>query len=76
MDYEKIWDVLAAESKKDTYYQQCLRDVECAEKQYLSVMQQLTPEQQTAIQDYICACETLGDALTLLAHRLNREESR
>ena len=70
MDYEKIWDALTKECKKDSYYQQCLRDVERAEEQYLLVMQQLTPEQQAVIEDYICACETMDNAMTLLAYHM------
>ena len=72
MDYEKIWDMLTEESKKDPYYQQCLAAVRKQEKAYLAVQETLPAEQQTVIEDYICACEILADAMTLLAYRLNK----
>ena len=73
MDYEKLWDDLAAAAKTDTDYQQALKEVENLEAHYLSVCSRLRSEDKAVIEEYIAACEVLGDCMTLLAYRLGKE---
>ena len=73
MDYEKLWDDLVAAAKTDTDYQQALKEVENLESHYLEVCGRLSSEDKALIEDYIAACEALGDCMTLLAYRLGKE---
>ena len=75
MDYEKIWDDLVAAAKTDMDYQRALKDVKNLESHYLSVYNRLCSEDKAVIEDYIAACEALGDFMTLLAYRLGKENS-
>lgn len=75
MDYKKLWDDLVAAAKTDTDYQQALKKVENLETVYLSVCSRLSSEEKAVIEDYIAACEALGDFMTLLAYRLGKENS-
>ena len=75
MDYEKIWDDLVAAAKTDMDYQRALKDVKNLESHNLSVYNRLCSEDKAVIEDYIAACEALGDFMTLLAYRLGKENS-
>ena len=75
MDYEKLWDDLVAAAKTDTDYQQALKTVENLETVYLSVCSRLSSEEMAVIEDYIAACEALGDAMMLIAYRLGKENT-
>ena len=73
MDYEKLWDDLVTAAKTDMDYQRALKDVENLEAHYLSVCSRLCSEDKAAIENYIAACEELGDCMTLIAYRLGIE---
>ena len=75
MDYEKLWDDLVAAAKTDTDYQQALKKVENLEAVYLTVCSRLPSEEKAVIEDYIAACEALGDAMMLIAYRLGQENT-
>ena len=75
MDYEKLWDDLVAAAKTDTDYQQALKEVENLESHYLEVCGRLASEEKAVIEDYIAACEALGDAMMLIAYRLGKENT-
>ena len=75
MDYEKLWDDLVAAAKTDTDYQQALKKVENLETVYLSVCSRLSSEEKAVIEDYIAACEALGDCMMLIAYRLGKEDT-
>ena len=75
MDYEKIWDDLVAAAKTDGNYQQALKEVENLESHYLEVCGRLSSEEKAVIEDYIAACEALGDAMMLIAYRLGKENT-
>ena len=75
MDYEKLWDDLVAAAKTDTDYQQALKKVEKLEAVYLSVCSRLASEEKAVIEDYIAACEALGDCMMLIAYRLGKEDT-
>ena len=76
MDYEKLWDALIAEAKLDMDYQRGLQEVHQKEGAYLAVCKALSPEQKLAVEDYISACEELGDYMALIAYRLGKETRR
>ncbi len=76
MNYEKLWDALIAEAKLDMDYQRGLQEVSRKEVAYLTVCEALSPEQKLAVEDYISACEELGDYMTLVAYRLGKETRR
>ena len=75
MDYEKLWDDLVAAAKTDTDYQQALKKVENLESHYLEVCGRLSSEEKAVIEDYIAACEALGDTMMLIAYRLGKEDT-
>ena len=76
MDCEKLWDALIAEAKLDMDYQRGLQEVHQKEGAYLAVCEALSPEQKLAVEDYISACEELGDYMALIAYRLGKETRR
>lgn len=76
MNYEKLWDALIAEAKLDMDYQRGLQEVSRKEAAYLAVCETLSTEQKLAVEDYISACEELGDYMALIAYRLGKETSR
>ena len=75
MDYEKLWDDLVTAAKTDENYQQALKEVENLESHYLEVCDRLSSEEKDVIEDYIAACEALGDAMMLIAYRLGKEDT-
>ena len=74
MDCEKLWDALIAEAKLDMAYQRGLQEVHQKEGAYLAVCEALSPEQKLAVEDYISACEELGDYMALIAYRLGKSK--
>ena len=76
MDYEKLWDALIAEAKLDMDYQRGLQEVSRKEEAYLAVCETLSTEQKLAVEEYISACEELGDYMALIAYRLGKETRR
>ena len=72
MDYEKLWDELTAAAKVDADYQQALKEAESLEEAYLKVCSGLSAEEKLVIEDYITACEVLGNYMTLIAYRLGK----
>ena len=74
MDYEKLWDALMAEAKLDIDYQRGLQDLSKREKAYQRVCEVLTLEQKQTVEDYISACEELGDYMALIAYRLGKRD--
>ena len=72
MNYEKLWNDLWTEAKKDAEYQKNLEAVVRAETDYLAVCETLRPEHRAAIEDYISACEAQDDYLITLAYRLGK----
>ena len=73
MDYEKVWNELIAAAKVDADYQQALKEARDLEARYLEVCGSLSEEQEQVIEDYIAACEEMGDYMALIAYRLGRE---
>ena len=72
MDYEKLWDDLLAEAKSDMDYQRSLRELSKKEEAYHVACEVLTPAQKLAVEEYISACEELGDYMALIAYRLGK----
>ena len=72
MDYEKMWDELLTEAKKDEEYQWHLEQVRSTEPDFLAVCEMLTPEQRQAVEDYIAACDAQDDYMFTLAYRLGK----
>ena len=72
MDYEKLWDELAAAAKVDVDYQRALNEMRKLETSYQEVCNTLPPEQKMVIEDYIAVCEELGDCMTWIAYRLGK----
>ena len=71
---EQNWkDVLTLWTAADPWYQQCLREVQALEADFLEVRAALAPAQQDTLDRYIAACEELEHALTQLAYLLGRE---
>ena len=72
MNYEKVGDDLIAAAKVDADYQLALESVKSREECYVEVCSSLTDEQRTVIEEYIAACEELGDCMTWIAYRLGK----
>ena len=72
MDYEKVWDELIAAAKVDADYQQALNEMRKLEVSYQDICDSLSPEQKSVLEDYITACEELGDCMTWIAYRLGK----
>jgi hypothetical protein len=73
MDYEKLWNNLLEATKVDMDYQRGLQELHKKEAAYLAACESLSAEQREAVEEYISACEELGDCMTLLAYRLGKQ---
>ena len=67
MDYENIWNRLIEEAKMDVDYQRGLLELGKKQEAYLAVCDVLTSEQVLAVEEYIAACEELGDYMALVS---------
>ena len=74
MEYEKLWNDLLAEARRDEEYRWHLEAVRRAETAYLAVCDTLSPDQRQTVEDYITACEAQDDYMLLLAYRLGCRE--
>ena len=72
MNHENLWEDVMKSAAKDPEFQWHQNMVQTREKDYLEVCKYLTPEQILAIEDYIAACEHLGDYLMTLAYNLGK----
>ena len=73
MDYDKMWRELNRRKMLDPEYQECLERVNALEPEYLRIRDALTPEDRETLEDYIAACEELGDLMTVLAYGMRAE---
>ena len=46
--------------KADKNYQELLQQLKESEKEYMTIRNRLTPEEQEKVEDYIALCEELG----------------
>ena len=72
MSYDNLWEEVMKSAMKDPEFQWAQSKVQNAEKDYLEVCKSLTPEQKLVIEDYIAACELMGDYLTVTAYHLGK----
>ena len=70
MENVELWDKLLQLAKTDTWYRECLQNLEQAEPAFLAIRDTLNETQQQQLDDYIAACEALEDALVLIACKL------
>ena len=73
MDYEKMWDEVMKRAKCDPWYQECLERIRQRESAYFAVCEILSTEQKEAVEEYIAACEEIGDCMAVLAYQLALE---
>ena len=72
MNYENLWEEIMKSAMKDPEFQWTQNKVQNAEKDYLEVCKSLTPEQKLVIEDYIAACEQMGDHLASADYHLGK----
>ena len=72
MNYENLWEKAMEYARNDPEYLWYQNQVQSAEKVYLEVCESLSPEQKMAVEDYIAACEHLGDYLLSYAYDLGK----
>ena len=72
MNYENLWEEIMKSAMKDPEFQWTQNKVQNAEKDYLEVCKSLTPEQKLVIEDYIAACEQMGDHLAIADYHLGK----
>lgn len=70
MNADELWQRLVPMMEKNADYQQALRRVEETEKDYLALLETLSPENREVLQRYITACEAIDDPLLYLAYQL------
>ena len=72
MNCENLWEKVMEYARKDPDFLWHQHLVQNAEKVYLDVCKSLSPEQILAIEDYIAACEHLGDYLMVYAYNMGK----
>ena len=72
MNYENLWEEIMKSARSDPEFQWTQNKVQNAEKDYLEVCKFLTTEQKMVIEDYIAACEQMGDHLAIAAYHLGK----
>ena len=73
MNHENLWEEIMKSAMKDPEFQWAQNKVQNTEKEYLEVCKSLTPEQKLVIEDYIAACELMGDHLAVTAYHLGKQ---
>ena len=73
MEWCDMWKILAWKSGQDEEYQECIQKVNKREIAYLRIRNNLPIEQQEELEEYLTACQELGDCMTRLAFQLGRE---
>ena len=72
MNQENLWEEIMKSAMQDPEFQWVQSKVRNTEKDYLEVCKSLTPEQKLMIEDYIAACEQMGDHLAIAAYHLGK----
>ena len=72
MNYENLWEKVVKSAMKDPEFRWYQQQVKDSEKAYLEACKSLSPEQKLAVEDYIAACEHLGDYLMTLAYDMGK----
>ena len=72
MNCENFWEEVMKTAMKDPEFQWAQNKLQNTEKDYLEVCKSLTPEQKLVIEDYIAACEQIGDYLVITAYHLGK----
>ena len=75
MDRDELWCRLVPMMERDAEYQQALQRVKEAEKDYLALLETMTPEKREVLQRYIAACEAVDDPLLFLAYQIGLAQS-
>ena len=72
MNQNNLWEEIMESAMRDPEFQWAQKKVQNTEKEYLEVCKSLTAEQKLVIEDYIAACEQIGDYLVITAYHLGK----